>query len=353
MYVRITGMEGKMKAMVLRLVSEIKEKSAPLVLEERPRPGPGEREILIKVRACGVCHTELDEIEGRTTPPQFPVIPGHQVVGNVVEFGDGTAGRFTKGQRVGVAWINWACGRCRFCRAGLENLCPEFRATGRDVDGGYAEYMKVPEDFAYAIPDVFSDVEAAPLLCAGTIGWRSYRLTGVRNGRTLGLVGFGASASLVIQLVKHVSPATKIFVFSRNKAERDYARELGAAWAGEITDAPPERLDGVIDTTPVWKPIVEAMRNLESGGRLVINAIRKLDVDKDELERLDYGAHLWMEKEIKSVANVTRADVVECLKVASDIPLRPEVQVYALEDANRALVEIKLGKIRGAKVLKI
>jgi propanol-preferring alcohol dehydrogenase len=339
--------------MVLRRISEIKERSAPLVLEERPRPAPGEREILVKVRACGVCHTELDEIEGRTAPPVLPVVPGHQVVGTVEAFGPATTGRFAKGQRVGVAWINWACGRCRFCRSGFENLCPEFKATGRDVDGGYAEYMKVPEDFAYPIPDVFSDIEAAPLLCAGTIGWRSYRLTGMRNGQALGLMGFGASASLVIQLVRHAAPATKIFVFSRNKAEREYARELGAAWAGEIADRSPERLDGVIDTTPVWKPIVEALADLESGGRLVINAIRKIDVDKEELARLDYGAHLWMEKEIKSVANVTRADVVECLMVAADIPLRPEAQVYALEDANRALVEIKAGKIRGAKVLKI
>ena len=208
-----------MKAMVIRRISEIKERTAPLVLEERPRPVPGEREILVKVRACGVCHTELDEIEGRTAPPSLPVVPGHQVVGTVEEFGPATAGRFAKGQRVGVAWIHWACGRCRFCRSGLENLCPEFKATGRDVDGGYAEFMKVPEDFAYPIPAVFSDIQAAPLLCAGTIGWRSYRLTGVRNGQALGLMGFGASASLVIQLVRHVAPATKIFVFSRNKAE--------------------------------------------------------------------------------------------------------------------------------------
>jgi propanol-preferring alcohol dehydrogenase len=341
-----------MKAMLLEAVTSLRENRAPLVLADVPRPVPGPGEILIKVSACGVCHTELDEIEGRTPPPRFPVIPGHQVVGRVAETGPG-AGRFAEGTRVGVAWIYSSCGRCEYCKRGLENLCPDFRATGRDADGGYAEYMKIHEDYAYPLPDVFTDVEAAPLLCAGTIGWRSFKLSGIEDGQSLGLTGFGASASLVIALARHTHPRSKIYVFSRNAGEREFARDLGAAWAGEIGAASPEKIDGIIDTTPVWKPIVEALRNLAPGGRLVVNAIRKIDEDKDELLCLDYGEHLWMEREVKSVANVTRLDVTECLAVAAEIPLRPEVQVFTLEEANRALLEIKEGKIRGAKVLRI
>jgi propanol-preferring alcohol dehydrogenase len=341
-----------MKAMILKGLADLKENRAPLVLADVPKPAPRGGQVLIKVRACGVCHTELDEIEGRTAPPRFPVILGHQVVGTVEANGPG-AGKFEPGRRVGVAWIFSSCGHCKFCRRGLENLCPDFKATGRDADGGYAEYMTVHEDYAYPIPDVFSDVEAAPLLCAGTIGWRSFRLTGVENGQSLGLTGFGASASLLLPLVRHARPDSRIFVFSRNTSERDYARELGAAWAGEITARSPEKLDGIIDTTPVWKPIVEALRSLEAGGRLVINAIRKLDTDKGELAGLDYGDDLWMERSIQSVANVTRKDVRDCLALAAEIPLKPEVQVFPLEEANRALLEIKESKIRGAKVLRV
>jgi propanol-preferring alcohol dehydrogenase len=341
-----------MRAMILKGLANLKENRAPLVLADVPKPVPGQGQILIKVRACGVCHTELDEIEGRTAPPRFPVVLGHQVVGTVEELGPG-AGKFGPGRRVGVAWIFSSCGHCKFCRRGLENLCPDFKATGRDADGGYAEYMTVGEDYAYPIPDAFSDVEAAPLLCAGTIGWRSFRLTGVGNGQSLGLTGFGASASLLLPLVRHARPDSKIYVFSRNKGERDYARELGAVWAGGIADRSPEKLDGIIDTTPVWKPIVEALRSLGSGGKLVINAIRKLDDDKGELLLLDYGDDLWMERSIQSVANVTRKDVTDCLALAAEIPLRAEVQVFPLEEANRALLDIKEGRIRGAKVLRV
>jgi len=341
-----------MKAMILKGVTNLGKNKTPLEMADVPRPAPGEGQILVKVLACGVCHTEMDEIEGRTMPPRFPVILGHQVVGTVEEFGP-RAKRFEKGRRVGVAWIFSSCGHCKFCERGLENLCPDFKATGRDANGGYAEYMTVHEDYAYPIPDVLSDVEAAPLLCAGTIGWRSFRLTGLENGQNLGLTGFGASASLLISLVRHAQPDSKIYVFSRNRGERDFAGELGAAWTGGIADKSPEKLDGIIDTTPVWKPIVEALHSLEAGGRLVINAIRKLDEDKDELERIDYGDDLWMERAIKSVANVTRKDVTDCLKLAAEIPLRTEVQVYPLEGANKALVEIKESKIRGAKVLRI
>jgi propanol-preferring alcohol dehydrogenase len=294
----------------------------------------------------------LDEIEGRTPPPRLPIILGHQVVGRVAAGGERT-GSFGVGDRVGVAWIYSACSRCAFCRSGRENLCEAFRATGRDAPGGYAEFMTVPEAFAHHIPDGFTDAEVAPLLCAGAIGYRSLRLTGLEDGQSLGLTGFGASAHLVLKMVRHHYPRTRVFAFARTEAERAFARELGAAWAGDTAEAPPERLNAIIDTTPVWTPIVAALESLESGGRLVVNAIRKEDLDKDVLLRLDYSTHLWREKEIKSVANVTRSDVREFLDLAAEIPLKPEVQEYALEDANQALVELKERKIRGAKVLRI
>jgi len=341
-----------MKAMVLHEVSNLEDNKKPLQLEDRPDPVPGEKDVLIKVTACGVCHTELDEIEGRTPPPRFPVILGHQVVGKVAERGN-RANAFSTGDRVGVGWIFSACGQCKFCRLGKENLCPEFKATGRDADGGYAQLMTVPEDFAYLIPETFADVEAAPLFCAGAIGYRSLRLTSIRDGQSLGLTGFGASAHLVAKMAQYKFPNSKIYVFARSEKEQDFARELGAAWAGDTADEPPEKLDCIIDTTPAWKPVVEALKSLTSGGRLVINAIRKESRDQDYLLNLDYPEHLWMEKEIKSVANVARSDVSEFLDLAARIPIKPEVQEFALEEANEALLELKGRKIRGAKVLKI
>ena len=341
-----------MKAMVLKQISELGENREPLVWMNWPDPEPGDGELLIKVSACGVCHTELDEIEGRTPPPRFPIILGHQVVGRVAGSGAGAI-RFTINDRVGVAWIYSSCGICSFCLGGRENLCDQFQATGRDAHGGYAEYMTVPEKSVYKIPGIFTDLEAAPLLCAGAIGYRSLRLTGLEDGQNLGLVGFGASAHLVLKMVRHRFPNTRVFVFARMVKEQEFARELGAAWAGSIEDDPPEKLHAAIDTTPAWKPIVEALKNLEKGGRLVINAIRKEEVDREELLKLDYPRQLWLEKEIKSVANVARKDVEEFLALAAEIPIRPEVQVYGLEEANRALVELKERKIRGAKVLKI
>lgn len=332
-----------MKAMLLESLGEIRALHPPLRLAQRPEPTLAAGEVLIKVSRCGVCHTELDEIEGRTPPPLLPVILGHQVVG-IVE---------STGQRVGVAWIASACGECDFCQSGRENLCPQFQATGRDIDGGYAEYMKIRADFVHPIPDSLSDSEAAPLLCAGAIGYRSLRLSNLQNGQSLGLMGFGGSNHLVLKLTKHKFPNSQIFVFSRNPAEREFALSLGAAWAGGIEESPPSALDSVIDTTPVWRPEVEALNVLKPGGRLVINAIRKEEMDKDVLLRLNYPTHLWMEKEIKSVANVTRADVREFLAIADEAEIKPEFQEYELKDANRALLEMKQGKIRGAKVLRI
>jgi propanol-preferring alcohol dehydrogenase len=341
-----------MKAMILNHIIDLTKNKSPLELKELPQPVPTEKEILIKVSTCGVCHTELDEIEGRTPPPFFPMVLGHQVVGKIVETGK-HASKHKIGERVGVAWIFSACGKCEFCLSGNENLCPDFKATGRDAFGGYAEFMTVPEDFAYAIPDVLSDSEAAPLLCAGAIGYRSLSLTNMKDGDNLGLTGFGASAHLVLMMAKHKFPNSKNYVFARSEKEQEFARELGANWAGDTEDEPPEKLNCIIDTTPVWKPTVEAMKYLKPGGRLVVNAIRKEEIDKDYLLKLNYPDHLWMEKEIKSVANVARRDISEFLKLAAEIPIKPEIQEYALEDANQALIELKERKIRGAKVLKI
>ncbi|MFA4915546.1 MAG: zinc-dependent alcohol dehydrogenase family protein [Syntrophales bacterium] len=341
-----------MKAMVLHELGSLLENETPLKLTMLPVPVPEEKEILVRVSVCGVCHTELDEIEGRTPPPRLPVVLGHQIVGKVEAVGS-KASIFKVGDRVGIAWIHSACGNCSFCRAGKENLCNFFKATGRDVDGGYAQYMKIMEEFAYLIPGAFSDVEAAPLLCAGAIGYRSLKLTGLKDGQNLGLAGFGASAHLVLKMVKHRYPNTKVFVFARNTEEKAFSKELGAYWDGNHGELSPEKLDSIIDTTPAWKPVVGALRNLKPGGRLVINAIRKEEADKESLLCLNYADHLWLEKEIKSVANVTRSDVRDFLELAAEIPIKPEVQEFTLEDANKALVELKTRKIRGAKVLRI
>lgn len=341
-----------MKAMVLNNICSLKENRNPLILVEFPVPVPQKNELLIRVSACGVCHTELDEIEGRTPPSILPIILGHQIIGTVEQL-NRTSKTFGIGDRVGVAWIFSSCKKCAFCLKGTENLCDNFKATGRDTHGGYAEFVTVPEDFAYRIPGVFSDTEAAPLLCAGAIGYRSLRLTELSNGESIGLTGFGASAHIVIKIVKHVYPDSRIFVFTRTESERNFSKELGASWAGDIGDKSPEKLHAIIDTTPVWMPIIKALGNLEKGGRLVINAIRKEDIDKESLLNLDYAQDLWMEKEIKSVANITRKDIEEFLHLAADIPIKPDIQEFRLEEANRALLELKERKIRGAKVLRI
>ena len=335
-----------MRAMVLSSTGSLDRNPAPLQLLERDVPVPGEGEVLVRVAVCGVCHTELDEIEGRTPPPQLPVIPGHEIVGHVHGCGPGCK-RFASGQRVGVGWIHSSDGQPD------ENLSEQFCATGRDVDGGYAEYVVVPEDYAYAIPDVFTDAEAAPLLCAGGVGYRSLKMTGIRNGQVLGLTGFGGSGHLVLQLARHLFPQCRVFVFARSGKERAFARELGADWAGDTAAEPPEAPHAIIDTTPAWQPVLSALACLRPGGRLVINAIRKEQADIGVLSGLCYEDHLWMEKEIKTVANVTRRDLEEFLPIAAEIPLHVEIQSYALEDANQALMDLRAGHVRGAKVLDI
>lgn len=341
-----------MKVMMLDQIVNLLDNPAPLSITDIAVPSPAAGEVLIRVTTCGVCHTELDEIEGRTPPSRLPMILGHQVVGYVVEVGEEVEA-VKVDQRVGVAWIFSACGVCQFCQRGDENLCADFKATGRDVHGGYAEYIAAPADYIHPIPDNITAEQAAPLLCAGAIGYRSLKLAGIEDGQNLGLTGFGASAHLVLKLVRFKYPLTEVFVFARNPREREFALELGAVWAGDTTELPPLKLHSIIDTTPVWKPVVEALENLSPGGRLVINAIRKEDIDKEYLMQLDYPAHLWMEKEIKSVANVTRTDVREFLDLAAVIPIEPTVQEYPLAEANQALNELRRGEIRGAKVLQV
>jgi propanol-preferring alcohol dehydrogenase len=341
-----------MKAMILERVRSLSESADPLVHREVPEPAPGPGEILIRVAACGVCHTDLDVIEGRTPPAHLPLVPGHQVVGRVEACGAG-AMRFARGDRVGVAWIGSACGRCGRCREGRENLCPEFRGTGRDLDGGYAAYMVAREDFATLIPGQLRDEEAAPLLCAGAIGWRALGLTGMEDGWALGLTGFGASGHLVLKMVRKRFPRARVYVFTRTETEQAFARELGADWAGAIDEAPPEPLDAAIDTTPAWQPVVSTLGHLAPGGRLVVNAIRKEEGDKNALLELDWLRDLWLEKEIVSVANVTRRDVGEFLAFAAEAGVRPHVEEYPLAEANRALRDLKERRIRGAKVLRL
>ncbi len=341
-----------MKAQVLDNVCDLTKTTTPLRAADAPVPEPGPKEVLLRIRACGVCHTELDEIEGRTPPSSFPRILGHQVVGVVERLGPDCSVHAV-GDRLGVAWIFSACGQCELCRSGEENLCPEFRATGRDADGGYAEYMVVSADFACPIPETFTDAEAAPLLCAGAIGCRSMRLTNLTDGQRLGLTGFGASAHLVLKMVKHRYPEMEVFVFARNEKEREFARELGAVWAGATEDVAPAKLHAIIDTTPAWKPVVDGLKNLAPGGRLVINAIRKEAADQNYLQQLSYHEHLWLEREIKSVANVARRDVQEFLALAAEVPIKPDVREYPLDEANQALLEVKRGGIRGAKVLRV
>jgi propanol-preferring alcohol dehydrogenase len=339
--------------MLLGAPSSMVDGAPPLQATDVATPIVARGDVLVRVSVCGVCRTDLDLAEGRLTAPRYPVIPGHQVIGRVERVGDGVTD-VQEGDRVGVAWIHSVCGRCEWCRTGRENLCPWFRSTGCDENGGYAEYVTVPAAFAHTIPVALSDPVAAPLLCAGAIGWRSLRLTGIVDGQPLGLTGFGASAHLVLQLARHRFPQSPVYVFARNSRERDFARELGAAWAGDTSEPPPEPLAAIIDTTPAWRPIISALEHLAPGGRLVINAIRKSRADQNELLSLDYAKHLWMEREIRSVANVTRADVREMLDAAVETGLTPSVEQLPLAEANTALVRLSRGEgVRGAVVLRV
>ena len=349
-----------MIAMVLKEICEIEIEGAerkifdhpfskePLEMVEFPKPVPESGQLLVRISACGVCHTELDEIEGRLSPPDLPLILGHEIVGRIENLGPEVT-RHKIGDRVGVAWIYSSCGACKFCNTGHENLCDQFRATGLDANGGYAQYIVVPEDSAYPIPDLYSDSEAAPLLCAGVIGYRALKLSGIESGATLGLYGFGASAHIAIQIAKYWG--CKVSVFSRKASgvHHDLALRLGADWIGSTEDVPPDRLDCAIDFTPVGEPVRQGLKNLEKGGRLVINAIRK----NDTIPELEYMRHIWHEKELKSVANVTKQDALEFLPLAAEIGITPKVQEFELEQANDVLRLLKKGEIQGAGVLRI
>ncbi|AEE14495.1 zinc-binding alcohol dehydrogenase family protein [Thermodesulfobium narugense DSM 14796] len=334
-----------MKALVLDKISKVEDR--PLKIMEVEVQSPGESEILVEISCCGICHTELDEIEGRVIP-KLPIILGHQIVGRVKEIGKKVT-KFRLGDRVGIAWINSACGKCYFCKRGEENLCNDFKATGCDVDGGYAQYCLISENFCYKIPDNFSDVQAAPLLCAGAVGYRSLKLTNMNDYECIGLFGFGASAHIVIQIIRKLYPNSKVFVFTRRKDDTasKMAQDMGADWVGATGDKPPKRLNRAIDTTPAGYVIREALSILEKGGRLVTNLIRKESL----IPELNYQEHLWNEKELKSVANITRDDVKEFLDIASSIPIVSKVNEFDFEDANKALVMLKHGEYKGAGVL--
>ncbi len=334
--------------MILQEQKKITNDHSSLQITDIPVPVIKNREILVKINACAVCHTDLDEIEGRISLNKLPVVLGHQITGIVVET---KSPLYKAGDRVGIGWIYSSCGSCEYCRNDNENLCPDYKATGKDADGGYAEFVSVKADYAYCIPDNIDDISAAPLLCAGGTGYRSLILSDIKNGQSLGFTGFGASAHILLKLVKLKYPDVKTYVFARSREQRDFALSLGADWAGETEEYSPKKIDSIIDTTPVWKPVVEALKNLKPGGRLVINAIRKEEIDKESLLKLNYERDLWLEKEIKSVANVTAGDLRDFLMLSQQLSIKPDVKTYKLEEANQAIFDLKSGNIKGALVL--
>jgi propanol-preferring alcohol dehydrogenase len=312
-------------------------------MRDLPLPEPGAEEIRLRVRVCGVCHTDLHTVEGDLPLPKLPVVPGHQVVGIVDAVGEGVR-RFTIGQRVGVPWLYRTCGTCEFCQRGMENLCRQARFTGLHADGGYAEAMVVHQDFAYPIPEIFSDESAAPLLCAGIIGYRALRLSGVRPGERLGMWGFGASAHITLQIARHWG--CEVYVFTRGEKHRQLAKELGAAWAGSAKDEPPAPVHGGIIFAPAGELVPEALRVLERGGTLALAGVTMTPIPE-----LDYDRLLYWERVVRSVANFTRQDAAEFLQLAAEVPVRTTVQTFPLEAANEALLALKEGRINGAGVL--
>jgi propanol-preferring alcohol dehydrogenase len=332
-----------MQAMVLREPGPAE--SHPLELVERPIPRPGPGEVLVEVEVCGVCRTDLHLVEGDLAPRRPEIIPGHEVVGRVAARGEG-ATRFREGERVGVAWLHRACGACRFCSTGAENLCSAPTFTGWEADGGYADFTVAPEDFVYRLPEQLTPRDAAPLLCAGIIGYRAYSRSGVRPGQRLGLYGFGGSAHIVIQLARH--HGCEVYVFSRGGGHRELAEKLGASWIGETLEAPPKKLDAAILFAPTGEIVPPAMEALDRGGVLAIAGIHLSD-----LPALDYQRHLFQEREIRSVTANTRADGRALLELAAAIPIATHTLPYPLGDANQALVDLKQDRIQGAAVLEV
>jgi alcohol dehydrogenase, propanol-preferring len=316
--------------------------NSPLRLEELPMPAPGVDQVLIKINACGVCHTDLHIVEGDITPPHLPITPGHQVVGEIVETGSSVS-NLTIGDRVGVPWLYAACRHCTFCLNGQENLCPRARYTGFHVDGGFAQYMLAQADYTLTLPDGLADDQAAPLLCAGIIGYRSLRRAGVRPGELIGLFGFGASAHLAIQVARHWN--CEIYVFTRSTAHQEHARQLGAAWVGSAGMDPPQKLDRAILFAPSGALVPVALAQLRPGGTLAINAIHLSPIPE-----LPY-ALIYGERNLCSVANATYQDGVEFLQLAEQIPVRVDVQIYPFQQANQALIDLKHSRIIGEAVL--
>ncbi len=331
-----------MRAMQLQQPKPVEEN--PLALVDLPVPEPGPGQVRIRVQVCGVCHTDLHTVEGELPLPRLPIVPGHQVVGVVDRQGKG-ASRFQPGERVGVAWLNWTCGECEFCRQGLENLCVHARFTGLHADGGYEEYMVVDERFAYPLPRNFSDEQAAPLLCAGIVGYRSLRLSGIQPGGRLGLYGFGASAHLVIQVARYWG--CSVYVFTRSPEHQALALQLGAAWVGRAEEQPPDSLDASIIFAPAGWIVPLALGHLRPGGVLAINAIHMSPIPEMPYQRI------YQERVLRSVANLTRRDAEEFLGLAGAIPIRTEVEVFPLEEANAVLERLKASQIRGAAVLRV
>ncbi len=317
---------------------------SPLRLEEITLPLPGPGEVRVEVRCCGLCHTDLHTVEGELPLPKLPLIPGHQIVGFVDVVGRGVR-TLKSGDRAGIPWLHWTCGKCAYCRMGLENLCEYAKFTGYQVDGGYAEFAVVHEDFAYPIPKIFSDENAAPLLCAGIIGYRSYRLSGIRRGERLGLYGFGASAHLVLQFARHLG--CEVYVFTRGQSHRDLAKKLGAAWTGTAEESPPSLLDAAIIFAPAGSLVPHALQNLRKAGTLALAGITM-----SQIPALDYSL-LYHERTIRSAANSTRQDCREFLELAAEVPLQTEIQIFELEKANQALQALKRSEINGAGVLQI
>lgn len=332
-----------MRAMLLKKFALIEQN--PLELSDIAVPEPGPEEILLSNRVCGVCRTDLHTVEGELPRVKLPIIPGHQVVG-IVEKRGKNAFRFKEGERVGVAWLHSACGRCTFCRRGNENLCEKARFTGYDVNGGYAEYMIVPEKFAYSVPLIFSDEQAAPLLCAGIIGYRALRLSEIKPGQHLGLYGFGASAHVAIQVAVHWG--CKAYVFTRSREHGKLAHELGAVWAGTSKDKPQAKMNSSIIFAPAGELVLDALRVLEKGGTVALAGITMTPIPE-----MDYVKYVYNERTLRSVANATRQDGEEFLRVAAEIPIRTTTQLFRFEEANRVLLLLKAGEINGAAVLKI
>lgn len=332
-----------MKAMVLGAFRPVAEN--PLEMRDVPVPSVGPEDILIKVRCCGVCHTDLHAVEGELPNAKPPLIPGHEVIGVVERMGE-RANRFRVGDRVGAAWLRSACGVCRFCRSGRENLCESAHFNGCQADGGYAEYMALPEKFAYAVPELFSDEEAAPLMCAGIVGYRALELSGIHPGGTLGLYGFGASAHIALQIAKH--RGAKVFVFSRSAEHRALARDLGADWAGTAKDDPPTKLTNAVIFAPVGSIYLDALRVLDRGG-----TVASAGIHMSPIPEMDYGKYLYHERKMLSVANATRNNGEELLRIAAEIPVRTTIQTFPLDAANDVLRLLKAGKVNGAAVLQI